>query len=781
MTTTSVERATGHFAPLKADGKPCRLKMQSLWLTGELLPVGARLVVHHEFVSDERRAGELIYAFPLAADAALRRFRIAGPRGIARSELRPVLEAREAYEKGLEEGHLAAHARVHGDGLVNLAVGNIKHGERVTVRLELLAGVEARDDGFRFRFPFSLPPLYHAQARPSIDEDGRGELELPAEIFDDLVMPRWSEDARGLHQVRFNLAVRLGAPLAEVSSPSHPLRVALRGEAEARLTLATEADLPDRDLVIDARAREARPFMLGGIDGEGRARVAAVVPSSQFGAAAQGLKQVVFLLDRSGSMMGAPFDQAQRALLAALGALGEQDRFGIVLFDDTTISFCNALRPADAAARSEARAFLEKAGVCGGTELEAGIEAAGRVLGREGGDIMLLTDGQVMEGESIIRRAQALGARVHALGIGSAARDRFLELLARRTGGTSRCVGPRERVDMAALEVFGRLGGAIACDLRWSIEGSDGSEFEPAPTSHVFDRAPARAWASATQADKLRLVAKWPAAEGERRLEIESTIEPGALGETLRLLAGSRLIADAEVDATGREGDERLLALSRRFGLASRAASLVAVVENPADQPGDPPRTHVVPVGLPQDVEMGGYFSGFMCSPCIAYNLHGTADGADAPTMALHRQRRRFFDDTPLREFDAPLPAAAKEPTPDDVLVDLAGRLEPDGGLPGDSDEARAMSTAIALLAFAEQGVFSDHAAFGRHVVLMLKFLAAANVDEELREVLRDVERRVNGRQGAGGGWIERARKTIIKGKAIGSRQWRKIVKALAG
>src|SRR4029077_5421822 len=101
---------------------------------------------------------EVIYSFPLPRDAALRRFRISGDGFDVHSELKPTEEARKLYEKGLAQGALAALAQQCGDGLMNLTVGNIRPQETVTVWLEMIAGVELSDDGFRFRFPFTLAP-----------------------------------------------------------------------------------------------------------------------------------------------------------------------------------------------------------------------------------------------------------------------------------------------------------------------------------------------------------------------------------------------------------------------------------------------------------------------------------------------------------------------------------------------------------------------------------------------------------------------------------------------
>lgn len=205
------------FAPLVAvTGQAVNLSMQRLWLTGQVLPAGARLVVQHIFRSEEERPIEAIYSFPLPRDAALRRFRIVGEGFEAHSELKETGAAIEDYEKGISKGALSALARLYGDGMVNLTVGNIRPKETVTVHLEILCGVELRDDGFRFRFPFTLAPAYHPRAKSTVTAPGEAEMELPADEFGDMILPGFREDASRLHQVGFELSIVSQLALDEI-------------------------------------------------------------------------------------------------------------------------------------------------------------------------------------------------------------------------------------------------------------------------------------------------------------------------------------------------------------------------------------------------------------------------------------------------------------------------------------------------------------------------------------------------------------------------------------
>ncbi|MCS7316478.1 MAG: VIT and VWA domain-containing protein, partial [Bryobacteraceae bacterium] len=551
---TATEEQVGYAPRCARSGQPIRLAMQRLWLTGRVLPVGARLFVHHVFRSQEQNPLEVIYSFALPRDAALRRFQVRGEGFSVRSELKAVEEAVRVYEEGLARGHLTTLARHYRDGIVNLTLGNLRPGETVVVSLELLAGVEIYDDGLRFRFPFTLAPCYHPQARAVESEPGTGEMELPEEEFDDLILPQWRTDSSSLHEVGFQLAVDAPLAIAETWSPSHAVRVVRSDPKRARVRLAPERDVPDRDFVLDARWSESFEGALAGLGSDGRGRFAAVVPSKRFGEPSFTSRRLVFLLDRSGSMSGQPMQQAKRACEACLATLSPEDEFGIVVFDNVAEVFRDALVKADGEARDAARTFLARVEARGGTELAAGIERAAAMLSH-GGDLFVITDGQVYATEPILARARSAGVRVHCLGIGSASQDRFLTLLARQTGGVGRFVTPRERVDAAALELFAAAGRPVAEQIEARTEGLAGGRVAPEPPPAVFPGRPLVLFGDADGPGRGSLRIIWQKGPEPGCLSLPVEIGTANLGEPLRLLHGARLIADLESqDVSDSEG-----------------------------------------------------------------------------------------------------------------------------------------------------------------------------------------------------------------------------------
>ena len=766
-----------NFGPIAASGKEAlRLAMQRLWLTGRVLPAGAHLTIQHVFRSEEEKPLEVIYSFPLPRDAALRAFRITGDGFEVHSELIETEAAVQAYERGIAEGSLSALARQYGDGVVNLTVGNVRPNETVTVYLELLAGVELRDDGFRFRFPFTLAPAYHARMKAARVSEEEGEVELPPDQFGDMLLPRFRKDADSLHEVGFDISVLHQLTIDEIGSPSHSIRMRQDGMAPAHVALAAERDVPNRDLVLDVRFKEIASQVLSGATGDGVRSFAAIVPSTLFGVSPKTARRTVIVLDRSGSMQGAPIEQARKAIEACLAVLGEDDSFGVVAFNNNVESLHPALQVASIENRDKARAFLWQVNASGGTALAAGFEAAASMLNGASGDVLILTDGQVAGTEQILAQARATNIRLFCLGIGSASQDRFLSLLARETGGVSRFVTARERVDLPAVDLFASMGPPAASGLKTA------GNVQPEPPSVVFAGNPVLLFGELSGTPET-LDLTWDG--GQMSLPIPTG--DGQTGQTVRLLQGSRLITDWECRYPAEQAlaplekrkqsrvAERLSALSRTYGLASREMSLVAVVKRQSDRPGEIPETRIVPVGMPQDVKFEAYFPPAPpqdFAVAVAAPLGCVIEAAQVGYTPKPEIRRSFglaalrgmFQKSHTPDLDSKIEST------DDLLVHLASQLEPDGGMPGQSAPERAARSIAALLAFVASGHTLTSGAFRSHVARLVQYLKSTGEVPD-RKILDVAIRAAGTGKVPPGDWLAMARTSSVP--------WRQVEKAL--
>jgi Ca-activated chloride channel family protein len=429
--------------------------------------------------------------------------------------------------------------------------------------------------------------------------------------------------------------------------------------------------------------------------------------------------------------------------------LSEEDLFGVVAFDDRVEQFKGRLAHGTMPERNGARDFLSRIDARGGTELARAFTAAAKILGEAGGDILVMTDGQVSGTENILEEARAARVRIHCLGIGSASQDRFLALLSRQTGGVSRFLTPRERVDVPAVDLFAAVGRPVASAI--AVKGA--TVLTDLPEA-VFAGTPLVFFGEADSTMDGTVQVAWDA--GHRELPLH--IDDSPLGETLRLLTGARLLTDMESRVTSHAREEgrvekRIEELSRTYGLASRRMALVAVVERAGDRAGDVPKTVVVPVGMPQDVRFDAYFAAPQQTMATMHMVGSVmapppmAPPAASPKMRFATSLFRTAFSRSRTESSAPggqsADSAGKPPAKkntDDLLIELVARILPDGGMPGANPRERMLNTVMAVMWLVEEGHTLKRGAFRSHVERLTRYLEGLG-KPELEEILRAVRK----------------------------------------
>jgi hypothetical protein len=192
--------------------------------------------------------------------------------------------------------------------------------------------------------------------------------------------------------------------------------------------------------------------------------------------------------------------------------------------------------------------------------------------------------------------------------------------------------------------------------------------------------------------------------------------------------------------------EERIRKLSEEFQLASRQMALVAVVEREGDRAGTLPKTHVVPVGVPEDVEFDSYFGTLgggdllrMTRGAPAVSLSKSLDFLacsmeSEPAAPQTGRMRRILSSIP--SLDEELVESPFEDT--NPLVELATLIESDGGMPGDSLAERVKRTLLALICFRTEETVNRSGIFKRHSQRLLSFIQGLDLNQ-ITEKLRDL------------------------------------------
>jgi Ca-activated chloride channel family protein len=397
------------------------------------------LAVEQRYCNRGERAIEAVFTFPVPSRAAL--LELALQLGERRLEA-VVTERRgatEQYERALEAGDTAVLLESAGNGLYTLSVGNLLPGETAWIRYRHAELLDANRGLIRLQVPTVIAPRYgnpaeaglHGPAIPGVDP----LVEYPFSIEIDLVGVRHD---------------------TQLDSPTHSIRVR-QSEAGTHVSLA-KAALLDRDFVLEVPEATLPREALVARDGEQWVAVASTA-LEEVSAEHRPLALTV-ILDCSGSMQGDSIEAARRAVARVIDGLDAEDRIGVLRFGSTTQWMTEGLRPCTREHLSALRAAIGTiAADLGGTEMAQALTEALRTSMAEGrgGDLLLVTDGQVQELERLVGLVAASGRRLFVVAVGAAPNEGLARRLAEATGGACEFVSGGELAEAAIVRMARRL------------------------------------------------------------------------------------------------------------------------------------------------------------------------------------------------------------------------------------------------------------------------------------------------------------------------------------
>jgi Ca-activated chloride channel family protein len=316
-------------------------------------------------------------------------------------------------------------------------------------------------------------------------------------------------------------------------------------------------------------------------------------------------REVIFVIDNSGSMGGVSIIQAKASLIYALGRLQPGDHFNVIRFDHTMDVLFPAPVPADATHLGQATSFVGALQANGGTEMVPAIRAAlsdGSNDANTVRQVVFLTDGAIGNEQQLFETISVLRgrSRVFTVGIGSAPNTYLMSRAAELGRGTFTHIGSVEQVEERMRGLFSKLENPAVTNL--SVKFSDGAaDLTPAAIPDVYRDEPLILVA---MLDKLAGSVEIRGRIGDRPWVVTLPLANAAEGKGLSKLWARRKIADAEVARTTQqakpeEADKAILALALEHQLVTRLTSLVAVDQTPSRPEGKPLKLSELPINLP--------------------------------------------------------------------------------------------------------------------------------------------------------------------------------------
>ncbi|ADG88036.1 Vault protein inter-alpha-trypsin domain protein [Thermobispora bispora DSM 43833] len=671
------------------------LPLESVTVTARVTGLIAGVTVVQGYRNPHDVPLEATYVFPLPPRAAVTAFRMEADDRVIEGVLQERGRARAAYERALAEGRPAAIAEEDRPDVFTIRVGNIMPGERVTVRLELSQPLPYEDGAAEFRFPLVVAPRYIPGSPLGAPAAGSGVVPdtdaVPdaSRITPPVLLPGFPAPVRLSFTVTLDPA---GLELREIRSSLHD--VAVEGDT-IRLR---PGERLDRDVILRFAYRASGGLLLvpdepgdgAAEDGEGTLMLTVLPPDDR--EAARRPRDVVLVLDRSGSMAGWKMVAARRAAARIVDTLTERDRLAVLAFDNVIErAFPDGLTAATDRARYRAVEFLARLEARGGTEMLAPLEEALTALAAaaEGGRdavLVLVTDGQVGDEDRILERMASRigGVRVHAVGIDRAVNAAFLGRLAVLGAGRCELVESEDRLDEAMEHIHRRIGAPLVTDI---TARPDGLEVIPGTLTHLGSLYPGvpltllgryrgRPTGALTLAGRTASGEPW-----ETRVTGRAAANPAARAIWVR--AHLRELEDRYA-AGDTSLEERIVATSLRFGVLCRFTAFAAI-DTRVTADGAPEHRVIQPVEPPSGWEMTELATGApMMATLASFGGAPPPPGAPAGSFgAMLRRAGRFAAGPHLSSPAAGTAPAVGFDTVRPLLIQELARLREAQPLPG--------------------------------------------------------------------------------------------------
>jgi Ca-activated chloride channel family protein len=657
---------TGALTVLDSTGKPageCPLKHTAV--QAEISGFLARATVTQEFHNPFQQKIEAVYTFPLPPNAAVDDMTMRVGTRVVKGKIKPRDEARAIYEAARASGRVASLLDQERPNIFTQSVANIMPGEKVTIVISYVETLKFEDGSYEFVFPMVVGPRY-IPGTP-MGKQGGGWSPDTSRVPDAsrITPPVAVPGTRAGHDISLEVKLDAGVPIDSLSCTTHPVLANRTSARAAVVRLKDQATLPNKDFILryDVAGRRIQDAVLVHRGERGGFFTLILEPPERVAAEEVTPKELVFVLDTSGSMSGFPIEKAKETMQLALNGLYPRDTFNLITFaGDTHILFPKPV-PATAENLSQAREFLTSRRGGGGTEMMTAIRAALDPSDQQTHVrvVCFMTDGYVGNDMEIVAEARKHpNARVFSFGIGSSVNRFLLDKMAAEGRGEVEYVDLNADGSAAARRFHERVRSPLLTDISIDWGGLAVADVYPKRVADLFGAKPVIVSGRYTAPGRglVRLRGRMAGREVVREIAVNlPSSEP--LHDVLASLWARHKIDDLmSQDYAGvQRGDANLdlkdaiTKLGTEYRLMTQFTSFVAVEETIVTVGGEPKRIEV-PVEMPDGVSYEGVF-GPRGEAMQAVRMKSSGMGgnfaAATPAPAAMRREMTFADANEVR------------------------------------------------------------------------------------------------------------------------------------
>ena len=675
----------------------------------------ARVTLVQEFGNPYDKPIEAVYTFPMSDRAAVDTMTMTIGERVVKGIIKPREEARRIYEQARNAGKTASLLDQERPNIFTQSVANILPGNPIRITISYVEYLKYEDGQYEFSFPMVVGPRYI----PGAPTQPAGTDQVPD--AGRITPPVTPEGTRAGHDVSLSVRLDAGLPIQDVRSELHEVDVERPSENQATVKLKNQSEIPNRDFILKYRVggRTVGDAVLSHAGPKGGFFTLILQPPDRVAPEEATPKEMMFVIDCSGSMQGFPIEKAKNTMRLCIEQMNPNDTFDLVSFSGGLGQCFPRPMPNTPANRQTALDYLANLSGSGGTEMMPAIRSA--LEGQDDGHrlrvVCFMTDGFIGNDMEIIAAVQknVKTARVFAFGIGNGVNRFLIEGMARAGRGSSEVVTLESDADAGAKRFHERIQSPVLTDISVDFGHLPIEDVYPDPEAipDLFSAQPVVLKGRYTGTGEGKITVRGMTAAGpfERKIPVFLPEQASEHDVLAPLWARARIDWLMEQDYLGiQQGrpnatlKNAITKLGLDFNLVTQFTSFVAVEEKVVNADGKP-QTVQVPVEMTDGVSYEGVFGpqngpvrgaaaqmnalGYMAKSAPAASgtgqmahwgtLLSPGNGSAAPqSMAESRAERSASREsiTLDRALPSPAPAPAT-PDPAPVKAKDSAKLDP--------------------------------------------------------------------------------------------------------
>ena len=472
--------APGQMWAMDRAGKPSlMMALEKTVVNANISGFGAHVVVNQTFVNPSKSPIEALYTFPLPNDATVNRMRMKIGNRIIEGEIKLREEARRIYDQAKNSGQAAALLDQQRPNIFMQSVANIMPGTKIEVEISYVQPVKYDGGQFEFNFPMVVGPRYTTGQRTPVNS------------------PIVNPATRTGNKIELNVRLDAGQKIQHLESILHQIDVHEESERESTIRLKQKNEIPNRDFIL------RYSVATGSVEGafwshfdptRGGFFTLALLPPKRPTADQISNKEIIFVMDQSGSQSGFPLQKSKELATKIVKRLRPGDTFNVMGFNTSVRMLWPSPQPNTPEHIREATQFMLGMEANGGTHVREGAVAA--LNGPEDPNrlriVLFNTDGYVDNEELVLKTIRECRnkARMFTFGIGNSVNRHLIDSMSEEGKGAAEYVTLAESADAAVNRFMMRLESPVLTDVHAEFDGIPVSNVLPEEIPDVFDESP---------------------------------------------------------------------------------------------------------------------------------------------------------------------------------------------------------------------------------------------------------------------------------------------------